>query len=216
MDFQQAVDTLAAGRPLIYPTETYFGLGCVATDSQAMAEVCRIKGRPLGKPLPLIVGGVEQLALASPQGAAEAADKNSLVGRIARRFWPGPLTLLLPPAPDLAEQALGVDGLIALRVTSHPVAARLCRELDAPLAATSANFSGKDPVCSPQDLDPALLEAVGGAFLDGAPLPSGGAPSTLAVLDPRAFGVWLLRNGAISESQLRAAGIAVLTSELFF
>ena len=216
MEFEQAVELLAAGGALVYPTETYYGLGCLATDSAAMARVCAIKERPLGRPLPLVVGSLDQLALASPEAAEEAGDPSSLVGRIARRFWPGPLTLLLPPAPGLAEQALGLDKLIALRITSHPVAARLCEALGAPLAATSANFSGCNPAARPQDLDPELLKRVDNAFLDEPPLPSGGAPSTLAVPDQRAFGVWILRHGAVSEAQLRAAGVGVLKSELFF
>ncbi len=214
LPFSEALAALAQGRLLIYPTETYFGLGCRATDQAAMAEVCRIKDRPLGKPLPLIVGGLDQLGLASPQAAKALEDPNSLVSRIAKHFWPGPLALLVEPASDLADQARGVDGLAAVRVTSHPVAARLCRELGAPIASTSANLSGKEPVIRPEDLDPELLERMGGAVLAEGDAPLGGEPSTLAALDPRAFGVWLLRHGAVTDEELRAVGVAVLTPDM--
>ncbi|HEY0144676.1 MAG: L-threonylcarbamoyladenylate synthase [Methylovirgula sp.] len=132
-----AVDILRAGGLVAFPTETVFGLGADATSDAAVAKIYAAKGRPAFNPLIAHVAtraAAEQQGVFSPQAI-----------KLADAFWPGPLTLVLPLAEgssvcDLARAGLGS---VALRVPSHPVAQRLLAVLGQPLAAPSANPSGR-------------------------------------------------------------------------
>jgi L-threonylcarbamoyladenylate synthase len=132
----EAARILRAGGLVAFPTETVYGLGGDATSGRAVAKIYAAKGRPAFNPL---IAHVEDLAAAKRQGLftneAEA---------LARAFWPGPLTLVLPLAPNASVCALARAGLdsVALRVPAHPVARELLRAAGLPLAAPSANRSG--------------------------------------------------------------------------
>lgn len=130
-----------------------YALGCRADKPEACARLCALKRRPHGSPLPLLAADTAQAALAvqleaTPPGLTEA-------------FWPGPLSLLLPGRPHIAPQARNAAGLAALRVTPHPLAARLARLAGGALTASSANFSGRAPASRLADVDAALLDALG-------------------------------------------------------
>lgn len=212
LSLEEAAHCLAAGGIVIFPTETLYAIGCRADKPDACARLCALKGRPAGSPLPLLAADAAQAARAVRLEAAPP---------LLRRFWPGPLSLLLPALPGLAPQARNGDGLAALRVTPHPLAARLAALAGGALTASSANFSGAVPAARAQDLDAALLAAL--AALEGAPdgcaagllaarapeeEPGGGLPSTLAL--PLAGtgkpALRVLRQGAVSAEALTAAG----------
>lgn len=186
---------LRHGGVLIYPTETFFGIGCPVCDAVAVARVYAAKRRAAGLPLPVLGANREQLA--------RVADFPAGVEDLARRFWPGPLTLLLPALPCVPASITAGTGRIAVRVSSHPVARALALAADSALAASSANISGRAAVTRAQALDAALTAAVDGV-LDLEPAPGGGLPSTLARLD--ADGLHILRVGAVSPAALEAAG----------
>lgn len=213
LSLEEAAHCLAAGGIVIFPTETLYAIGCRADKPDACARLCALKGRPAGSPLPLLAADAAQAARAVRLEAAPLP--------LLRRFWPGPLSLLLPALPGLAPQARNGDGLAALRVTPHPLAARLAALAGGALTASSANFSGAVPAARAQDLDAALLAAL--AALEGAPdgcaagllaarapeeEPGGGLPSTLAL--PLAGtgkpALRVLRQGAVSAEALTAAG----------
>jgi L-threonylcarbamoyladenylate synthase len=109
------------------------------------------------------------------------------------RHWPGPLTLILTARPGLHPRLVSADGGVAMRVSSHPLAAALAAALGAAITATSANISGQPPVSRPQDLDPELLRGLD-YVLDAGPTP-GGPPST--VLDVRGRPWRVVRRGAV-------------------
>lgn len=192
---------MQAGGPLIYPTETFFALGCRYDAQEAAAAIVQVKGRDASQTLPLICANREQ--------ADQLADLHQVPGELISRFWPGPLTLILfprrTPPPGLANG----QGKIALRVTSRPEAANLCR-VCGPLTSSSANLHGKPPAVNAEELDPGLL-----AKLAGIDLPfgifkgnfGGGAdrgPSAIA--EPLRYGgrwrLRLLRQGAIGQEAL--------------
>lgn len=123
---------LAAGGVIAYPTESCYGLGCDPRNARAVAAILRLKGRPKTKGLILIGSAPAQFTpyLAEPAG-------------IWPEYWPGPTTLLLPAAPHCPRWLTGRHAKLAVRVTAHAEAARLCRALGMALVSTSANRSGQ-------------------------------------------------------------------------
>ncbi len=155
-----AVALLRAGELVAFPTETVYGLGADARDDRAVAGIFAAKGRPAFNPLIVHVADLaaaERLAVFTPA-----------VRALAARFWPGPLTLVLPRRPDagLAERATAGLPTVALRVPAHPLAQRLLAAFAGPLAAPSANPSGRVSATTPAH----VLDGLGGriaAVLDG-------------------------------------------------
>lgn len=198
-DLGPALAAIARGGVLVYPTETLYALGGDGTSPVAAARVCRLKGRDPAKPLPLVLAGADQLALVTDRAPGD-------LERLGAAFWPGPLSVLVPALPGLPPEVRDARGLTSVRVTPHPLAARLCRESGRPLIATSANLSGLPPTADPAALDPDLAAAVD-LVLAVAPRPGGGAPSTVvACLGSGALAVH--REGAVTVQALREAGFS--------
>ena len=134
----RAAKVLADGGTVIFPTETLYGLAASVLDADAVRKVYAIKRRPFEKQLPVIVGSFAQ------------ARKYFLFSRaellLARRHWPGPLTIVLKARSRRVAHAVGGDR-VAVRWSANPVAVRLATMLGAPITATSANLSGK-PGCN--------------------------------------------------------------------
>lgn len=133
-----AVVHLRSGGLVLYPTETAYAIGCDATNAAAVTRVFALKGRERGKPLPLIA--------ASTTMVWRWARQTPLARALARRHWPGPLTLVLSGRRRLPHGVAARDGSIAIRVSSNTVARALARHLGNPVVATSANRSGQ-PAC---------------------------------------------------------------------
>ena len=191
------------GGLLIYPTETFFGIGCRADDEAAVKRVFQCKRRPLSMPLPVILGSAEQLGLVACPGPELSGDLELLT-----RFWPGPLTLLLPAVSGLPEVLTGGSGRIAARVSSHPAARELALACGFPIVSTSANISGRPAVTSADALDAELVASLNpetdGVF-DALPAPGGGEAST--IVEPLGHRrLRLLRQGALPASSLEDAG----------
>jgi len=123
---------------------------------------------------------------------------------LARAFWPGPLSVLVPALKGLPALVHDRRGLTSVRVTPHPLAARLSLECAAPLIASSANISGRPAVADPGRLDPELVVRVDGVLAE-KPWPSGGLPSTVVGLEG-AGKLTVYREGAVSLAALRRAG----------
>lgn len=199
--WQELIREVRCGRLVVYPTETFYALGCMATLHASVERVVAAKGRPGDKPLPLIIAGWDM---------AERflrLDENSMT--LARRFWPGPLSIVARVDPSISPLARDHAGRSAVRMSPHPVATRLCQDAGAPLVSSSANVSGRPPACRPMDLDQDLLHASNALLLDEEPWPPGGLPSTL--VEPVAAGVVrVLRIGAVSVDELAGCGFDVL------
>jgi L-threonylcarbamoyladenylate synthase len=184
-DPARAAAVLREGGTCVYPTETFYGLGALATCGPALERLAAAKLRPEGKPLPLV---------AADAGSAFAlwARVPTEARRLADHFWPGPLTLVVAAAPGLPPEVAGA-GTVGVRVPGDAGTRDLCRLAGGPLVSTSANLSGGPPVTRVEDLDPVLLGRVD-AVLDAGPVP-GGRPST--VVEIGAGGPRLLREGAV-------------------
>jgi L-threonylcarbamoyladenylate synthase len=174
------------GRLVAFPTETFYGLGAHALDEAAVARVFGAKGRPGDKPLLVLV---ESLAMVE-RVAREVPDR---ARRLMAKYWPGPLTLVLPAGTGLPAALTAGTGTIGVRLSSHPVARALVRAVGAPVTAPSANPHDGPAPRTADDVLGALGSDVD-LVLDGGRTP-GGPPST--VLDVTAAPPVLLRPGAV-------------------
>ncbi|MGE0718988.1 MAG: L-threonylcarbamoyladenylate synthase, partial [Alphaproteobacteria bacterium] len=197
-----AARLLRAGRLVAFPTETVYGLGGDATDDRAVAAIFAAKGRPAFNPLIAHVADVE--------AAGRIARLGDRAAMIARRFWPGPLTLVLPRRPEGGISLLATAGLdtVAVRVPAHPVAAALLAAVDRPVAAPSANRSGRVSPTTAAHVADGLGDAVA-MILDGGPCPIGLESTVLDLSGDRPA---LLRPGGVTRAMLEAALGAALAA----
>lgn len=149
-DVATAVTVLAAGGIVAYPTETVYGLGVDARNPKAIADLIELKGRDEGRGISVLVTGLDMARvlladLPTPDAVALAA-----------RWWPGPLTIVLPAAHSVAAALCGPSGGIGLRCSSDPWATALVKRLGAPITSTSANRSGDEPARSSAEVKAAL------------------------------------------------------------
>jgi L-threonylcarbamoyladenylate synthase len=135
-EIARAVALLRAGELVAFPTETVYGLGADARNGAAVARIYALKRRPAGHPLIVHLAGADAL----PEWAAAVPEA---ARRLAQRFWPGPLTLILPRAAGVSDALTGGQDSIGLRVPSHPVARRLLEAFGGGIAAPSANRYGR-------------------------------------------------------------------------
>lgn len=188
---RDAVRTLAHGGVVVYPTETLYGLGVDASNAAALRRLVALKGREPGKPILVLIGDVTMLAHL-------AADVPSAARRLMRRFWPGPLTIVLRARPDVSPVLTGGSGTIGVRLSSHPTARALPQQLGRPITAPSANPSGQAPPRSVEDARRYFGSAVD-CYVDGGELH--GVPST--VVDVRGV-AQIIRPGAVSAADIHA------------
>jgi L-threonylcarbamoyladenylate synthase len=190
--------TLAAelkqGRLAAFPTDTVYGVGCLAFDGRAVERLYEVKQRSRTKPIPILVSGPEQLAQVT-------REVTPLAQRLIDRFWPGALTLILKRHPALPDAICVPDDTIAVRMPGHVLTLALLEEVGMPLAVTSANRSGYS---SPLDAQQARLNLNGRIelILDAGPCP-GGIDST--VVDATGETIRVLRETAIPARLIKEA-----------
>jgi len=192
----RAAQALAAGELVVVPTETVYGLAARPDLPGATARVFEAKRRPAALTLPVLA--------ADPDRAWTIARPGSAARRLAGAFWPGPLTMVLPRTERSKPWHLGERaGSIGVRVSDHPITRGLL-ELAGPLAATSANVSGRPPIGDPEAIVATFGAAVAVYLVlpRGAPPPAG-SPST--VVDLTGGEVRVLRPGAVDDAALRRA-----------
>lgn len=190
----EAADLLRAGALVAIPTETVYGLAADARNDRAVAAIYAAKNRPAFNPLIVHLpdlAAVARLAVLTPEAE-----------RLAAAFWPGPLTLVLPLRPDAGLSPLVTAGLdtVAIRLPAHPVARALLAQAGIPVAAPSANPSGR---VSPTRAEHVLAGLSGriAAVLDGGPCAVGVESTILALDGPPA----LLRPGGVAVEAIEAA-----------
>ncbi len=183
-----AAEVLRHGGLVAFPTETVYGLGANALAAAAVARIFAAKGRPATNPVIVHVSDVSLVHRV-------AADWPTTAATLAERFWPGPLTLVLPKRPELPDIVTAGGATVAVRVPNHPVALALLRAAGLPLAAPSANRSTELSPTRAEHIAPGLADIV----LDGGPCP-GGLEST--VLDVTCDPPRLLRPGLVTVAML--------------
>jgi len=195
-DLQKQIDKgiqiLKQGGVIAFPTDTVYGLGADAFNSNAVKRIYDIKKRPKHLPLPLLIGDIKQLdILAKPL--------SEIALFLARRFWPGGLTLVVPKAARLPGY-LG-NTSIAVRVPAHPVCLALIQAINNPLIGTSANISGNPSALTAGEVRQQLGNEVD-LIIDGGRCPGGGEST---VVDVTGGEVVILRQGIIPEDEINRA-----------
>jgi L-threonylcarbamoyladenylate synthase len=183
----RAVEIIRGGGIVAIPTDTLYGLAVDPRDSCAIARLFELKGRAASLAIPLVAADLEQVR-------GKAGRLTALAERLAARFWPGPLALVIDADRQIAAGVRAADGSVAVRVPAHGVTRALTRAMDAPLTATSANLTGAAPASDAR----AVVQAFGDdldAIVDAGRAP-GGAPST--IVDVRDELPRLVREGAIA------------------
>jgi len=190
--FSAALEALRRGAAIVFPTETFYGLGADALDEHAVERVASLKGRNPDAPIAVIVADREMLSQIVEEISSPAE-------KLIERFWPGPLTLILPAKQGLPAPLLNREGKIGVRVSSQPIAARLSRELGRPITATSANPTGKEPARTIQQARGYFSRALE-IFLDGGTL-AGRMGSTVAEVSGSQ--IEIVREGEIPSEELK-------------
>ena len=188
----RALNILQAGGLVAFPTDTVYGVGALAFDANAVESIYVAKDRPIEKAIPVLIGDpadLEKVGTDIPDSAR----------KLASRFWPGPLTILVPKRADLPE-AVSATATVGVRVPDHEVARALLRAAG-PMAVTSANISGKLSPVTAREVYEQLKDRID-LIIDGGKTP-GGVPSTL--VDCTSEELKVLREGPLSLDELLSA-----------
>jgi L-threonylcarbamoyladenylate synthase len=202
-DIEQAVGVLRAGGLVAFPTETVYGLGADASSPAAVRKIFDAKGRPATHPVIVHLADAVQLANWAreiPEGAR----------RLARKFWPGPLTVILKRSPSVSDVVTGGQDTVALRVPSHPVAQQLLARFGGGIAAPSANRHGRVSATTAGHVRREFGAAVD-CVLDGGEARIG---IESAIVDLSGGAPTLLRPGWITAAEIEAALGAALAAPL--
>ncbi len=197
----EAARLILAGEPVAVPTETVYGLAADSTNAEAVARIYEAKGRPSFNPLIVHV--------ASRAMAQSLAQFDQLAQTLADHFWPGPLTLVLPKRDDCPVASIATAGLstIAIRMPAHPAMRDLIEATEKPLAAPSANASGRISPTTAAHVR-ASLDGLIPLILDAGPC-AAGLEST--IIAPGTDAIRLLRPGPVTGEMLEAAsGVRVI------
>lgn len=187
---QTALQILQNGGLVAFPTDTVYGVGALAFDGKAVESIYVAKMRPIEKAIPVLIGDVTDMEKVG-------MDIPDIAYQLAARFWPGPLTCVIPKKPTLPE-AVSATETVGVRVPDHEVACAILRAAG-PMAVTSANISGQQSPSTAQE----VLAQLGGRIdliIDGGITP-GGVPSTL--VDCTGEELKVLREGPISMEEIR-------------
>jgi L-threonylcarbamoyladenylate synthase len=196
ISLEQAASLIREGKLAAFPTETVYGLGANALNAAAVAKVFDLKGRPSNSPLIVHVSSIEMARELVSEWPLEAEG-------LAQRYWPGPLTVVLPKSPAIPDIVTAGLPTVGIRVPAHPVALELIEAAGVPIAAPSANkFMG---------LSPTTAEHVTEAFGDELPVLDGGAcevgieSTVVSITDGK---LTVLRPGMISLANIEAAAFS--------
>ncbi len=189
----EAADRIRRGELVAFPTETVYGLGANALDASAVTKIFELKGRPATSPLIVHVSSTEMARRYVTEWPMQAEE-------LARRYWPGPLTLVLPKSVEIPDIVTAGLGTVGIRVPAHPIALQLIEAAGVPIAAPSANrFSGLSPTTAEH-----VREEFGDAVevLDGGPTQVGIESTVVSLSGGK---MKLLRPGMISLGEMEQA-----------
>jgi L-threonylcarbamoyladenylate synthase len=186
-----ALEVLEKGGVIAFPTETFYGLGVKFDVESAVKRLCDLKKRPGDKAIPLIIGRRELLNLV-------VSNVNSAALALIDKFWPGPLTLILPARKGLSKLITAGTQKVAVRIPGESFALHLAIASSFPITATSANISGHLPARDAGAVRRNFEDAVD-LIIDGGPAP-GGLPST--IVDVTGDSIKIVREGVIKKESL--------------
>ena len=187
-----AVQALKRGDVIVFPAETLYGLGADALNDAAVEKVFHLKGRNPHNPIPVLVADHEMLHTL-------VAKVPTVARKLMERYWPGPLTLVLPGQKNIPKPLCNREGGVGVRISSQPIATLLVNGLGRPLTATSANPSGKEPARTLQVAKNYFVHRVD-VFVDGGTLTSKSGSTVVEVMEDS---IKIIREGEINAYELR-------------
>ncbi len=190
----RSIEALKRGEVIVFPTETFYGLGADAFNTVAVERVLSLKGRSPDQPIPVIISDREMLKDVVTEIPPEAE-------KLIDRFWPGPLTLILPGQRELPAPLLNRGGGVGVRISSHSHATQLARDLGHPLTATSANPSAKEPARTTEEAKDYFSDTLK-IFLEGGTLGGTKGSTVVEIVQGR---LRIFREGEISSHELETA-----------
>jgi len=190
-DFYPAIEALTRGDVIVFPTETLYGLGADALSEAAVDRVLSLKGRKADNPISVLVANQSMLRTLVT-GIPPAAQQ------LMNRYWPGPLTLVLPGRTGIPKPLKNASGGVAVRISSQPIATLLVKALGRPVTATSANPSGKEPARTLEEAKTYFADQIH-IYVDGGTMTSKSGSTVLEVMGNRTR---IIREGEISAFEL--------------
>ena len=187
-----AVAALKRGDVISFPTETLYGLGADALNLAAVEKVFQLKGRGFTNPIPILVAHRDMLL-------SLVTSVPPLAEQLISRFWPGPLTIILPARRDIPSPLVSLSGGIGVRISSQPLATELVKAFGSPLTATSANPSGQLPARTVEEAQKYFVRQID-IFIDGGKLTSK-TGSTVAEINGDM--IKIIRAGEIDKTELQ-------------
>lgn len=178
-DLQAALTVLRKGGIILYPTDTVWGIGCDATNADAVARVYEIKKRADSKAMLVLLDGAGKL-----QGYMEKVPETAWM-LLEANEGQRPMTIIYPQAKNLAPNLLAEDGSVGIRITEEPFSKALCEQLRRPLVSTSANISGEPAAKTFSEISPEIIEAVDYVCLFRRDDKSHAQPSSIIKIDTR-------------------------------
>ena len=188
----RALEVLRDGGLVAFPTDTVYGVGALVFDEQAAESIYKAKARPVEKAIPVLLGDAADIGQVAEEIPLYAS-------RLIERFWPGPLTVLVPKKPSVPRM-VSATPTVGVRVPDHEVARALLR-LAGPMAVTSANISSQPSPATAEEVHQQLGGRIA-LIIDGGRTP-GGVPSTL--VDCTGDEIQIIREGPISRDELLKA-----------
>ncbi len=196
LSFDDGVHCLRQGGLVIYPTETFFAVGCALGAATCLERLYDAKKRPKKRPIPVLAANMEQVR--------NIAHLSQVEKKLAEQFWPAPLTIICEAKETVPNIVSADSGRVAVRISPHPIALALTKALGDVLVCSSANISGQPPVVDYTELSSELVQMVDGVIIDG-PCPAGGFASTLVqVVGEKEL--LIRRQGAVPEGDLINSG----------
>lgn len=190
----RASSIIKRGGVCAFPTETGYGLGALFDNEEALKRIFEIKKRPENKPLLLLIESFDNAPV-------DMKRVPKIVKRLTHKFWPGPLTLLLPAKGGLSFYLTGNTGKIGVRISSNPIAMELVKKVSKPITATSANLSGKTLPKDINEVVEQLKDPAPDYFLDGGSIEKGPAST---IVDVSSNKIKIIREGAVKKEDILA------------
>ena len=192
----KALHIISEGGIVAFPTESFYGLGVDATNTDAVKNLFQIKKRDLNSPILILISSLRDL----PRYVAYIPSQAKKLGK---KFWPGGLTMVFQSSPVVSSLLTSSTGRIGIRISSHPIAYALSKTLHAPITATSANVSGKPPCISADQVLECFKNTID-LILDGGKT-QGKYPST--ILDVTSDPPRIIRKGIVKVEEIIESGI---------
>lgn len=207
---REAAAIMRSGGLVVFPTETVYGLGTIASNEQAVLSIYTAKHRQTDTPLPVQIAGIEMLSIVSSfkfkdleniQQVKHSPNPTEIAYILANRFWPGPLTMVIPRNPSISDAVTAGNPTVGVRIPDHAIVLQILKHLKAPAVATSANVSGCPAPVTANEAAEQIGDCVE-LIIDSGRCIIGTSSTVISIT---CNGIELLRQGTITLEEIQCA-----------